>query len=128
MVNMRKDQHKHFISYTTFGIMMTQVCDRIKETIVLEECTGVYGQARGGLPLAVHLSHKLNLRFLDKPLPGCIVIDDIADSGETLKKITEGIDCLLTVTLHWKEKSIIKPDIYITEAPEETWIVYPWEI
>lgn len=64
-----------------------------------------------------------------------LVVDDIADSGESLnvgvKKIRQkdsdakNID---TATLHYKPKSIFKPTFYGKQVENDTWIQYPWEV
>lgn len=59
-----------------------------------------------------------------------LVVDDVADTGKSLKAVIEylynlGAKEVKTVTLHYKPKSIIKPDFYIEET--EAWIVYPHE-
>ena len=48
---------------------------------------GVYGFPRGGLCLAVALSHSLGLPLLDKPKNNSLIVDDIYDTGYTLEKI-----------------------------------------
>ena len=48
---------------------------------------GVYGFPRGGLCLAVALSHSLELPLLDEPKNNSLIVDDIYDSGYTLEKI-----------------------------------------
>ena len=48
---------------------------------------GVYGFPRGGLCLAVALSHSLGLHLLDKPKNNSLIVDDIYDTGYTLEKI-----------------------------------------
>ena len=47
---------------------------------------GVYGLPRWGLFLAVALSHSLNLPLLDKAKDNSLIVDDIYDTGYTLKK------------------------------------------
>ena len=48
---------------------------------------GVYGFPRGGLCLAVALSHSLGLPLLNEPKNNSLIIDDIYDTGYTLEKI-----------------------------------------
>ena len=92
----------------------------------------VYGLPRGGLPIAVSLSHRLGLPLLmsyddrkvvtDKQI---LIVDDIADTGHTLnlyKKEERNIIC----TFHHHEQSIVRPDFYCEEKGDK-WIVYPWE-
>ena len=59
-----------------------------------------------------------------------LVVDDVADSGKSLKAAVEHIKQmgpkeLRTATLYFKRQSIILPDYYIKET--QSWIVYPWE-
>ena len=58
-----------------------------------------------------------------------IIIDDIVDTGETLKKYKEQPECRNSyfVTIHEHEHSSVKPD-YSVLYKEDKWIVYPWEI
>ncbi|NHJ83917.1 MAG: phosphoribosyltransferase [Asgard group archaeon] len=59
-----------------------------------------------------------------------LLIDDVSDSGKSLAFAVEylkkkGLAQLKIVTLHYKPKSIFKPDYYF--AVTTKWIVYPWE-
>ena len=51
--------------------------------------TGVYGPPRGGLIFATLLSYKMDIPLLLNAAKGCVIIDDIADSGRTLLHFTE---------------------------------------
>ncbi len=77
-----------------------------------------------------------NVRFLqgiDEDISGhnVLVIDDVADTGVTLKAVVDYIKNnlkpkeLKVATLHYKPWSVIKPDYYLSEVRD--WIVYPWE-
>ncbi|MEM3373040.1 MAG: phosphoribosyltransferase family protein [Candidatus Anstonellales archaeon] len=62
-----------------------------------------------------------------------LLIDDIADSGNTIKTIKElfelrGAKEVKSCTLHYKRKSVIEPDFYAEEVDNNVWIIYPWEI
>ena len=59
-----------------------------------------------------------------------LLIDDVADSGKSLEFAveylkTKGVKEIRSVTLHYKPKSIFKPDYFIDQTTK--WIVYPWE-
>ena len=60
-----------------------------------------------------------------------LLIDDIADSGETIHFVHGLLEqCLRnaaikTAVLFYKKKSKIKPDYYVEETTD--WIVFPWE-
>ena len=53
-----------------------------------------------------------------------LVVDDIADTGETLKDFQNKHNVICT--FHYHEQSIVKPDFYCEEKGDK-WIVYPWE-
>lgn len=60
-----------------------------------------------------------------------VVCDDIADSGKTLDFLLQKIrrnprisNCT-TVTIYYKDHSIIEPDVYLEST--DKWVVFPWE-
>ena len=75
----------------------------------LPEIGSVMGIARGGLIPAVMLSHKLGVPYTNLVDPNTLVVDDICDSGVTIKEAPG----LYTATLHYKE-SAIKENYLIT--------------
>jgi len=87
------------------------------------------GLARGGLIPAVMLSHKLGIPFMNETNDDegyILIVDDICDTGETLEYY-DIHDYILTATIHHKQTAIIEPDFYYSLAPQDKWIVYPWE-
>lgn len=86
--------------------------------------SGVYGPPRGGLILAVMLSHKLAIPLLMAPADDCLIVDDIADTGETLRKYRQ--DKYTIATMYYHQQSVIDPDYWLFEKKDD-WIVYPWE-
>jgi uncharacterized protein len=68
-------------------MMLTDLVDNLCEKIITElpNIDSVFGLKRGGLIPAVMVSHKLGLPWSDVMLPNTLVIDDICDTGETLK-------------------------------------------
>ena len=91
----------------------------------------VYGLPRGGLPIAVSLSHKLNLPLLmnyyDRKVvtrKQILVVDDIADTGHTLKDFDNEHN--VVCTFHYHKQSLTVPEFFCEEKTDE-WIVYPWE-
>lgn len=89
-----------------------------------EDATGVYGVPRGGLVLAVMLSYKCDISLLQAPCEGCVVIDDIADTGTTLEHYKEKGYYITTMFYHKQSKVV--PDFWKHEKQEE-WIIFPWE-
>ena len=115
----------------------------------------IVGMARGGLPLAVVLSHRLhcpllivsaktyadNKKQMDTvilnssftvPLKSpVLIVDEVADSGKTLQVLMSHFEScgveLKTLTLHYKPRSAVKPNFYADIKANEEWICYPWE-
>ena len=61
-----------------------------------------------------------------------LILDDVADSGPTLKKAltlvkTHQPQMITTAALHYKPRSRVKPDIFARQIDNDVWIVYPWE-
>jgi hypoxanthine phosphoribosyltransferase len=86
--------------------------------------SGVYGEPRGGLPLAVALSHRLGLPLLAHMSPEMIWVDDIVDSGQTLlarRRLFPHAQFLTWVTRKWR------PDVEAAQVIPAGWIVFPWE-
>ncbi len=85
---------------------------------------GVWGPPRGGLPLAVVLSHELNLPFLNKPKSSkTLIVDDISDTGKTLHKF---LGKNFIATLFYHSQSITPPNLWIRKKGDR-WIIFPWE-
>lgn len=85
--------------------------------------SGVYGPARGGLPLAVMLSHSLGIPLLMAPAKGCFIVDDIADTGKTLERYSGKF---FIVTMYYHEQCSFIPDFWGYKKTDD-WIVFPWE-
>lgn len=95
--------------------------------------TGVYGLPRGGLTLAVMISHRLDVPMLASPCKGCLIVDDICDSGESLLHFVnnssdpDASNDYIIATMYYKENKLnIVPDYYQYEKGDK-WIVFPWE-
>jgi len=59
----------------------------------------------------------------------CLVVDDIWDSGMTMRAVLEylkGKD-ITTATLYWNGKIKDRPDYYCHETKCYEWISFPWE-
>lgn len=97
--------------------------DRVKAYCIPRHFTGVYGIPRGGLVLAVMVSYRTGLPLLMAPTRGCLIIDDIADSGKTLLHYKEKGYAITTMC--YKDTSLVEPDMYHKKTVD--WIVFPWE-
>lgn len=112
--------NKVFVYWDDITILVDELCSTIATSgVQIKSITGI---ERGGLIPAVMISHKLNIPYTTKINKDTLVVDDICDSGETLKNMVAGY----TATLHYKKTASFTPDFYSKEVGEE-WIVYPWE-
>ena len=86
--------------------------------------SGIYGVPRGGLCLAVALSHKLNIKLIEKPLNYSLIVDDVYETGTTLSnyKDIEGANFFVLI-------SKMKPGWWntVNTSLKKEWIVFPWE-
>jgi hypoxanthine phosphoribosyltransferase len=90
---------------------------------------GIYGFPRGGLVLAVKLSHILEQPLvLDEKKVGAttLVVDDIADSGKTLSNSKAAKKAALVCTIYKHENTTFIPDFHV-RVKKKQWILFPWE-
>ena len=106
------------LNWEDFDLAISRLVYKLKEV----EANGIYGEPRGGLCLAVALSHYLNLPLLKEPQDGMIWVDDICDSGKTIANLTFNCTKAVWVT---KKPSMDVIAAYVTF--ENPWIVFPWE-
>lgn len=119
--------NKEFITWEQVQIYINKLIEDLKIKGIRP--TGVYGIPRGGLILATLLSYKLNIPLLLAPSEGCVIIDDIADSGRTLCHYTNNdtqFNSYYITTMFYHNRSIVTPDFYALKKHDE-WIVFPWE-
>ena len=98
--------------------------DYIANKCKLLKLSGIYGVPRGGLCLAVALSHKLNIQLIEKPLKYSLIVDDVFETGITLRsfKDIEGANFFVLIS---KKKPIWWNTVNLSHKKE--WIVFPWE-
>ena len=110
---------------------------------------------RGGCVPGIYLSHRLNLKHkvIDiqlrdsnrspdfklvkqkiKRFDNILLVDDINDSGKTLKTIYNLSNAyskkIYNATLIYNQESIIKTDFYgrmIKRSEDKNWYIFPWE-
>ena len=85
---------------------------------------GVYGFPRGGLCLAVALSHSLGIPLLQEPKDNSLIVDDIYDTGFTLEKIKHIKGSETHVWVSKKKPTWWNAHKYIKDSE---WIIFPWE-
>lgn len=108
------------LTWDEFDQAVYQLASLFKDRVL----TGVYGFPRGGLCLAVALSHRLRLPLLHEIEPDCLVVDDIYETGRTLAPASqyEGVECAV-----WISK--VQPTWFraVEVIDSSHWIIFPWE-
>ena len=141
-----------YYSYAAFSKDTQELIQKVKPF----EAQTILAIARGGLTLSHAMAEGLNIRdvqsirteLYDKESKRCaltlfgecafnnsvkrvLVVDDIADSGETLAFIMEYLKNefpavkFKSSTLFYKKSSVYEPDVWINEAT--AWIEFFWE-
>lgn len=87
--------------------------------------TGVYGVPRGGLCLAVALSHAIDRPLLSLPEQSALIVDDVYETGRTLKALHAQVPQASFAV--WVSKR--SPDWWTAAvlADSSEWLVFPWE-
>ena len=125
---MTKD--KYFLSWKWVDEQLNEIGDRL-EGVEIEFVSGI---PRGGLIPAVMMSHAFGFTYISyssaKLLPSdlrkkTLVIDDIADTGHTLKEAVELK--FITSTLAMRVGSVATPRLYGELITDQRWLVFPWE-
>ena len=88
------------------------------------EFSGIYGVPRGGLCLAVALSHRLKINLISEPIKNSLIVDDVYETGITLNTLKD-IEGATFFVLFSKIKPTWWNSVFISEKSE--WIVFPWE-
>ncbi len=88
------------------------------------EFSGIYGIPRGGLCLAVALSHKLKINLISEPIKNSLIVDDIYETGTTLNTFKD-IQGVMFFVLFSKIEPTWWNAVNISKKKE--WIVFPWE-
>ena len=111
------------ISYFTWSEFDKSV-EQIANKCMFKEFSGIYGVPRGGLCLAVALSHKLKIELISEPLKNSLIVDDVYETGITLNTF-RNIEGANFFVLFSKKTPTWWNSVYISKKSD--WIVFPWE-
>ena len=110
----------NFFTWNEFDKSVEQIAKECK----LLEISGIYGIPRGGLCLAVALSHKLKKKLISEPRKNSLIVDDIYETGITLNSFKD-IEGATFFVLFSKIKPTWWNTVFISKKSQ--WIVFPWE-
>ena len=109
-----------YFTWTEFDNCVEQIAKKCK----FLEFSGIYGVPRGGLCLAVALSHKLKINLISEPMKNSLIVDDVYETGMTLNTF-KNIEGAKYFVIFSKIKPIWWNTVFISKKKE--WIVFPWE-
>lgn len=128
---------KKYVQWWEVKEYLYNLVDRLKkdEYFHLDECPGIFTFPRGGLILATLLSYEIDKPILMNPEPGCIIIDDIIDTGITMKKYSDlrNEKNYFITAMFMKDDQLAEESEfqcfcdYFKYIKKDEWIVYPWE-
>lgn len=125
--------HKIKIDYQKFEKDIKLLGHKIKQQIVEDhiEYKKIFPIPRGGLIIAVYLSHFLNIEIetdLSKIHPinkkYILIVDDLVDTGKTLEQYSE----YDLAVLYHKPRSIIVPKYFVETFNNNKWLQFPYEL
>ncbi|PTB85470.1 xanthine phosphoribosyltransferase [Pseudidiomarina aestuarii] len=118
-----------------------------------EQWRGIIAVSRGGLVPAAILARELNVRIVDSVCvssydhqaqrddvslikdvsattdgEGFLVVDDLVDTGNTLKFLRQRLPRAKFVTVYAKPAGMELVDDYVADLEQETWIHFPWDM
>ncbi len=109
-----------YFTWSEFNDSVEQIANKCK----FLNLSGIYGVPRGGLCLAVALSHKLELNLISEPKKNSLIVDDVYETGITLNTFKH-IEGAMFFVLFSKIKPTWWNTVFISKKSE--WIVFPWE-
>lgn len=118
-----------------------------------EQWRGIIAVSRGGLVPAAILARELNVRIVDTVCvssydhqtqradvslikgvaatndgDGFLVVDDLVDTGNTLKFLRQQLPKAKFVTVYAKPAGMAIVDDFVADLEQETWIHFPWDM
>jgi len=109
-----------YLTWDEFDESVEHVANKCR----FKQFTGIFGVPRGGLCLAVALSHKLEINLISEPIKNSLIVDDVYETGITLNTYKD-IEGAMFFVLFSKKKPTWWNTVFISDKNE--WIVFPWE-
>ena len=109
-----------FFTWSEFDKSVEQIAKKCR----FKHFSGIYGVPRGGLCLAVALSHKLKIELISKPIKNSLIVDDVYETGLTLTTFKD-IEGATFFVLFSKIKPTWWNTVFMSKKSQ--WIVFPWE-
>jgi len=119
------NREKLFVSWQDITQYVNLLAQKIKESKIKFE--NIYGIPRGGLIVAVMLSHKLNLPVVTSTkyllIRKSIITDDIEDSGRTIRKFNKYCHKYCLISKLGSQSNCR----YAKDCDKNKWVIFPYE-
>ena len=104
-----------------------KACNVIAKWARLHGIKQVYGIPRGGIIPAALVARRIGapLVFVADKLSSCLIVDDIADTGDTI--IKHNLTGCYVATICYKKQSKVRPNVVCRVVPDDVWVIFPWE-
>ena len=115
-------------SWNDFDLAVSKLSKDLEPVVPFVK--NIYAIPRGGLVLAVALSHRINkpLIFDKKKIrKDTLIVDDISHTGQTFTKLLKDKEYLRTITLISKSSSNFQPTYTYLLDDTDVWTVFPYE-
>lgn len=115
------------VSITRGGLVPAAIVARELEIRVIETISvaSYNHQQQGGLRVLKGISQDI----FDLGAKGrLLVIDDLVDTGATMKLVREMLPAAHVATVYAKPLGRPLVDTFITEVSQDTWIYFPWDL
>lgn len=110
------------LEWSEVEVAVQNIAHHLIATGKINNISGIYGEARGGLIPAIMLSHKLGLPFTNLINEHVLWVDDIVDSRKTLNRALGEFGEYAALVCRKPELDFFAPYII-----PDAWIVFPWE-
>lgn len=104
----------------------------------LNKPSAIFAVARGGLVPATYIAHALGVKLVTSKLSDLVgdilIVDDISDSGETIKEVlaycsnSEVYNDIKVATIFERYNTKVKPAFSGQVVTTDEWIKFPWEV
>lgn len=119
------------LTYRDVSARVVRLASDLDRLTDLTEVPGVYGVPRGGCVPAAILAGLLDKPMLGAPVAGCVVVDDLVDSGSTLAGVArqlnpDDLEAAIYAPL-WRKSHSPRYELAEQVPQGDPWLVFPWE-
>ena len=150
MAELRKDVIDHIVDWAE---VHRDARELVRKLVGSGEWNGIIAVTRGGLVPAAIIAREMGIRHIDtlciatydeqyigdvnvikKPADavrdkgkGWLMIDDLVDTGMTMKTAREFLPNCHVATVYAKPEGLKFEDTYVHQVPQNHWVFFPWD-